>query len=164
MENLLWFPNFYVNATVTYESVPSKLPSPQQAADHGIDPEDYGCNLIACIIIHPGANENGYWTNDDVANHLRHTIKLFNTLPPQEDYQALFCFDNSSNHQCYAPDALNIPLKCKRWRCSHEKKMHDESNKLPWHLKMANKQGCEGFLTKGILIQMGCERAKWSPF
>lgn len=59
------------------------------------------------VTIHPGANDDGYWTSANVAEQLRNTIiPIFNILHPNDEFQGLFCFDNSSNHQCFAPDAL----------------------------------------------------------
>lgn len=66
-----------------------------------------GADLVARVIIHPGANDDGYWKNEDVAKQLRDTnIPIFNIIHPPETFQGLFCFDHSSNHKSYAPDAL----------------------------------------------------------
>ncbi len=64
-------------------------------------------STIARVIIHPGANDDGYWKNEHVVAQLRDTvIPIFNILHPPDMYQGVFCFDNSRNHGYYAPDAL----------------------------------------------------------
>jgi hypothetical protein len=56
-------------------------------------------------IIIPGKNSDGYWTGAHVAKQLKEkAIPIFELLHP--GCEALFCFDNSSNHECFAPDAL----------------------------------------------------------
>lgn len=78
-----------------------------QARANNLDP----MKLIARTIIHPGAKDDGYWTNEDVAKQLLEiTIPIFNILHPPEQFQALFCFDNSSNHGSYSPDALTTTI------------------------------------------------------
>jgi hypothetical protein len=76
--------------------------------------------IIARVIIHPGANDDGYWTNEHVAQQLRDTvIPIFNVLHPE--CIGLFAFDNSSNHGCYAPDALltrNLNIKDGGAKCN----------------------------------------------
>jgi hypothetical protein len=58
-------------------------------------------------IITPGANNDGYWDNKDVVKQLTEkVIPIFNKLHPNK--MALFAFDNSTNHQAKAEDALII--------------------------------------------------------
>ena len=57
-------------------------------------------------IIYPGKNCDGYWTGKDVAKQftkaiMAHKKKYLN-------YDRLWAFDNSSNHNCFANDALLV--------------------------------------------------------
>eukprot|EP01034_Spumella_vulgaris_P044767 gene44767-55707_t len=64
---------------------------------------------IAQRTLKPGANAEGYWTGEHVVAQLKQeAIAIFDILHPGK--QALFMFDNSSNHNVFAPDAL---------KCSH---------------------------------------------
>jgi hypothetical protein len=52
-----------------------------------------------------GANREGYWKSEDMLEQLvKDAIPLFELLHP--DCQAVFIFDQSSNHNAYAADAL----------------------------------------------------------
>jgi hypothetical protein len=63
--------------------------------------------LHVLVIITPGKNDDGYWKNEHLKKQLEEkAIPLFNILHP--NCQALFAFDNSSNHGRYAPDALRV--------------------------------------------------------
>lgn len=54
-----------------------------------------------------GKNAQGYWRGEDmVAQTIKEAIPIFKLAFP--DCQALFAFDNSANHNCYAPDALRV--------------------------------------------------------
>jgi hypothetical protein len=72
-----------------------------------------GIDVIARVIIQPGVNQDGYWTSADIAKQLSTTvIPIFNILHP--DCEAVFVFDNSTNHSTYSPDALitkNLNIK-----------------------------------------------------
>ncbi|AYV87071.1 MAG: hypothetical protein Sylvanvirus22_10 [Sylvanvirus sp.] len=57
-------------------------------------------------IIEPGATHDGYWENKDVVRQLKKVIPIFNALHPGK--VALFTFDNSTNHQAKADDALVV--------------------------------------------------------
>jgi hypothetical protein len=60
---------------------------------------------IAQKTLKPGVNAEGYWTGEHVVAQLKEdAIPIFNILHPGK--QALFMFDNSSNHNVFAPDAL----------------------------------------------------------
>ena len=67
----------------------------------------------AFVIIKPGKNSDGYWTNSDLVQQIENrVIPIFKILHPGAN--ALFMFDNSQNHHALAPDALNakvLPLK-----------------------------------------------------
>ena len=80
--------------------------SPEQQAQHpGVTPE-------SVVIIKPGKNGDGYWTNSDLVKQLEKAILIFKIIHP--DCDALFMFDNSQNHRALPPDALNakvLPLK-----------------------------------------------------
>ena len=53
---------------------------------------------------HAGTNRDGYWTSKDMVKQLKDdAIPLFEKLHP--GCQALFLFDQSSNHNAYAPSA-----------------------------------------------------------
>jgi hypothetical protein len=59
----------------------------------------------ATVIIKPGKNADGWWTNDDLVNQIKsRVIPIFKILHP--DCDGLFVFDNSQNHHAMAPDAL----------------------------------------------------------
>ena len=62
----------------------------------------------AFSIILPGAGKgkDGFWGGEDVALQLRHVIPIFKVLHPSSNLRYLF--DNSSTHDCWSPDALNV--------------------------------------------------------
>ena len=62
----------------------------------------------AFSIILPGAGKgkDGYWGGEDVAAQLRHVIPIFKVMHPRSNLR--FIFDNSSTHDCWSPDALNV--------------------------------------------------------
>ncbi|KAG2210685.1 hypothetical protein INT45_003996 [Circinella minor] len=75
-----------------------------------------------------GTNREGYWTSKDMIKQLtENTIPLFEIL--HADAQAVFIFDQSSNHNAYPRDALlahNMP-KAPR-RCGVIDDTHNSSN------------------------------------
>ena len=62
----------------------------------------------AFSIILPGAGKgkDGFWGGEDVALQLRHVIPIFKVIHPTSNLR--FIFDNSSTHDCWSPDALNV--------------------------------------------------------
>lgn len=59
----------------------------------------------ACVIIEPGKNKDGWWTAAHVAEQLeKRAIPIFERTHPE--CKAIFLFDNSTNHNAFAPDAL----------------------------------------------------------
>jgi hypothetical protein len=62
--------------------------------------------LEAREIICPGKSHDGYWTGKDVAEQFKKAIKIHKQKFPE--YDALWAFDNSSNHNCFADDALIV--------------------------------------------------------
>lgn len=56
------------------------------------------------VIIHPGVNKDGYFTNDDLAEQTKIMLKIFEVLHP--GCTALVAYDNSSNHHAMSKDAL----------------------------------------------------------
>jgi len=59
----------------------------------------------ARVIIKPGNNGDGYWTNADLVKQVKEkAIPIFEIMHPGCD--ALFAFDNSQNHRAMTPDAL----------------------------------------------------------
>lgn len=59
-----------------------------------------------CVIIKPGKNADGYWTNANLVEQVKtRAIPIFKALHP--NWQGLFMFDNSQNHHAMPPDALN---------------------------------------------------------
>jgi hypothetical protein len=61
----------------------------------------------ACVIMHPGANRDGYWSNEDIIRQVvERAIPIFERTHPGK--VALFIFDNSSNHNAMAEDALIV--------------------------------------------------------
>jgi hypothetical protein len=60
-------------------------------------------------MIKPGKNNDGYWTNSDMAKQLHEKVlPLFTILHP--GCQVLIMFDNSQNHHALPPDALNAKV------------------------------------------------------
>ena len=57
-------------------------------------------------IIYPGKNYDGYWTGKDIAEQFQKAIAVHKEEFPE--YDALWAFDNSSNHNCFAEDALLV--------------------------------------------------------
>ncbi|CAB4416861.1 unnamed protein product [Rhizophagus irregularis] len=59
----------------------------------------------ACVIIHPGKNNDGWWKADDLISQVvERAIPIFEARFP--GCQALFAFDNASSHATFSPDAL----------------------------------------------------------
>ncbi len=57
--------------------------------------------------MHPGSNRDGWWTNQDLIKQVAdRAIPIFEKTHPGK--VALFMFDNSSNHNAYANDALVV--------------------------------------------------------
>lgn len=76
----------------------SELEGPLKGTD------DSGIEVRAREIIHPGKNYDGYWTGEDVAKQLLKAISIHKKNHPNR--VGLWAFDNSSNHNCVAKDAL----------------------------------------------------------
>lgn len=54
-------------------------------------------------------SKDNYWTAEKMINQVKSiAIPLFELAWPKDKYQALFMFDNSSNHSCMPEDALNV--------------------------------------------------------
>jgi hypothetical protein len=53
--------------------------------------------------MHPGANRDGYFTNEQLAQQTKQMLKVFQILHP--DCTALVAFVNSENHYAMADDA-----------------------------------------------------------
>ncbi|KAK9327660.1 hypothetical protein V1520DRAFT_365226 [Lipomyces starkeyi] len=58
------------------------------------------------IIKEPRKNRHGYWKSDDLVRQLEMAVEVFEKFHPC--CVALFCFDQSSNHQALPDDALTI--------------------------------------------------------
>lgn len=56
------------------------------------------------VIMYPGANRDGYFTNDHLSQQTALMLKIFEILHP--DCVALMAYDNSSNHHAMADNAL----------------------------------------------------------
>lgn len=56
------------------------------------------------IIMHPGTNKDGYFTNEHLGHQTKTMLKIFEVLHP--GCTALVAYDNSSNHHAMADDAL----------------------------------------------------------
>jgi hypothetical protein len=70
-------------------------------------PPDQQIPKEACVIIHPGANNEGYWDCDKMSKQLKEkAIPIFEAMHP--GCVAVFAFDNSTNHRAYASDALLV--------------------------------------------------------
>jgi hypothetical protein len=87
------------------------------------------------MIIKPGKNADGYWTNKDLVMQIGLTQNVFEILHP--GCTALFAFDNSQNHRAMAPDAL----VAKRLNLS------DGGTKVP-HLRPGG-----GYIKDGVKVQ-----------
>lgn len=74
-----------------------RLPSDLAELNPEISPD-------STVIIHPGVNKDGYFTNDDLAEQTKKMLKIFGVLHP--GCTALVAYDNSSNHHAMAKDAL----------------------------------------------------------
>lgn len=55
------------------------------------------------VIMYPGANRDGYFTNEQLAQQTKTMLKIFDILHP--DCTALVAYDNSANHHAMANDA-----------------------------------------------------------
>eukprot|EP00474_Spongospora_subterranea_P000816 CRZ01274.1 hypothetical protein [Spongospora subterranea] len=78
------------------------------------------------VIIKPGKNADGFWTNQDLVKQIReHAIPIFRILHSKS--KMLLMFDNSQNHRALPPNALNakvlnlndggknVKLQCPGW-------------------------------------------------
>lgn len=62
------------------------------------------CDRDSTVIINPGVNKDGYFTNEDLADQTNRMMRIFDILHP--GCTALIAFDNSSNHHAMAKNAL----------------------------------------------------------
>jgi hypothetical protein len=62
------------------------------------------CPTDSTVIMYPGANKDGYFTNQYLAEQTKIMLKIFDILHP--GCSALVAYDNSSNHHAMADDAL----------------------------------------------------------
>jgi hypothetical protein len=61
------------------------------------------------VIIKPGKNADGYWTNQDLVKQIQErAIPIFRILHANSDL--LMMFDNSQNHRALPPNALNAKV------------------------------------------------------
>jgi hypothetical protein len=58
-----------------------------------------------CIIFHPGKNQEGYFTNDDILAQADHTIMILLKYYPDEDH--FFIYDNATTHLLQLADSLS---------------------------------------------------------
>jgi hypothetical protein len=83
------------------------LQLPVDATDLPLDSD--GDQFRECTEIVECTDGRSYWKSEDVVNQLRNlALPLFEKAYP--GYQALFYFDNATNHAAYAPDALRAEL------------------------------------------------------
>jgi len=68
--------------------------------------DDNGEVIRAREIINPGKNYDGYWTAEDMARQFKKAIAIHKRNHPNRI--GLWAFDNSSNHNCVAKDALVV--------------------------------------------------------
>ncbi|KAI9329049.1 hypothetical protein BD770DRAFT_454675 [Pilaira anomala] len=61
-------------------------------------------DLISRVLFYPGKGYDGYWTSQHMVNQLDDVLLLFNHL--HENKQAVFLFDQSSNHKAFSDNAL----------------------------------------------------------
>jgi hypothetical protein len=68
--------------------------------------QDLLFNSEACILIKPGKNRDGYFTNEDLVTQVDCAIDIFNTKT-SGSVQGLWMFDNAPNHMKRAANALS---------------------------------------------------------
>ncbi len=70
----------------------------------------------ACILLKPGKNRDGYFSNEDLIEQTSNAIDIFEELQP--DGQMLIIFDNATTHHAHSSNALSalyIPLHPRLW-------------------------------------------------
>lgn len=80
-----------------------RLKLPDSVPDEGI--HEMGLKGRYATVLHEYGKEKGYWTADHVVEQtIEKAIRIFEEAFP--GYQAVFAFDNSTNHGAFAKDAL----------------------------------------------------------
>lgn len=77
----------------------------QKGPDDKSDEVKEGVHSFTTIA--PGKNFDGWWTGEDVLEQVKEVIPIFEFLHSKHA-QALFIFDNSTNHDCRPVDALAV--------------------------------------------------------
>ena len=104
---MLWHPDGHLplrkkghGRSIMVSDIISELEGPLKGVD------DNGKEIWAREIIFPGKNHDGYWTAEDMAAQFRKAIAIHKRNHPNRI--GLWAFDNSSNHNCVAKDALVV--------------------------------------------------------
>ena len=71
--------------------------------DHVFSELECDCNIT--VIINPGVNKDGYFTNEDLADQTNRMMQIFDILHP--GCTGLMAFDNSSNHHAMAKNVVS---------------------------------------------------------
>ncbi len=78
----------------------------EHAKDPDFKPELPEHGAFSIILPGAGKGKDGFWGGEDVGLQLRHVIPIFKVL--HKDSNLRYIFDNSSTHDCWAEDALNV--------------------------------------------------------
>ena len=62
-----------------------------------------------------GVNRQGYWNTDDMIEHCVEVMDGLDAKFGVGQYQYLFLFDHSANHEAFAEDALRASVMSKGW-------------------------------------------------
>ena len=62
-----------------------------------------------------GANRQGYWITDDMIEHCVEVMDGLDAKFGVDQYQYMFLFDHSANHEAFAEDALRASVMSKGW-------------------------------------------------
>ena len=64
-------------------------------------------NKSACCLFRPGANQDGYFTNEEIIEQVDKAIKILHEYYPGSDFDHVFIYDNAMTHLERAKDALS---------------------------------------------------------
>src|SRR5258708_9736590 len=64
-----------------------------------------GGNHVAWVLLRPGSNRNGYFTNDDVIGQVSNVMRILTENYPDDDH--VLVFDNARTHSKLADNALS---------------------------------------------------------
>ena len=64
-------------------------------------------NKSACCLFRPGANQDGYFTNEEIIEQVDKAINILHEYYPGSDFDHVFIYDNAMTHLKRAEDALS---------------------------------------------------------